>query len=112
MKIIINWLLSTLIILIVAYVLPGVYVSSFTAALLAALVIGVINAIIRPILIILTLPINIITLGLFTLVINALLLMLAAAVVPGLSIDSFLWAIVFSIFLFIFNVIAERLFNK
>ncbi|MDP3880902.1 MAG: phage holin family protein [bacterium] len=112
MDILINWLLSTVVILVGAYIIPGVVVSSFVAALFAALVIGIINAFIRPIILLLTLPINILTLGLFTLVINALLIMLAAAIAPGFSVDGFLAALLFSIALFILNIIVEALFKK
>lgn len=86
-----------------AYILPGVHVDSFTAAIIAALVIGIFNAILKPILIILTLPITIISLGLFTFVIQALLIMLADQVVPGFSVDGFFWALVLSLVLTIIN---------
>ena len=66
MGILINWVLSAFVIIAAAYLLPGVHVANFTAALVTALVLGIINAIIKPILLILTLPINLITLGLFT----------------------------------------------
>ena len=86
MEILINWLVSALAIMVGAYILPGVKIESFITALLIAVVLGIINAIIKPILVILTLPINILTLGLFTLVINALLIMLCAWIVPGFSV--------------------------
>ena len=95
----INWLIMTIAILISAYVLPGVHVVGFIAALVAALVIGLINTFIKPVAIILTLPINILTLGLFTFVINALLIMLASAIVPGFKVDGFWWALLFSLVL-------------
>ena len=97
MNILLNWLISSLVILVLSLILPGVTVTGFLPALGAALVLGVINALLKPILIILTLPINILTLGLFTLVINAALVMLAAAVVPGFAVSSFLWALVFGV---------------
>jgi putative membrane protein len=112
MDILINWLLSTVVILVGAYIIPGVAVSSFVAALIAALIIGIINAFIRPIILLLTLPINILTLGLFTLVINALLIMLAAAISPGFAVSGFLAALLFSITLFVLNIIVEALFKK
>jgi putative membrane protein len=73
MYLLVRWLLNAVALLIVAYLIPGVAVTSFVGALIAALVLGIVNAIIRPILIILTLPIEILTLGLFTFVINAAL---------------------------------------
>lgn len=97
MKILLHWLIATIAIAITAYILPGVHIDSVTAALVAAVILGAINAVIRPILIILTLPITIVTLGLFALVINALLVLLASAIVPGFTIDSFWWALLFSI---------------
>lgn len=109
MVILINWLVSGLAILVTAYLLPGVHVSSFTSALVTAVVLGVINAFIKPILLILTLPINILTLGLFTLVINALLIMLTSNLVSGFKVDGFWWALAFSIVLFLINSFLHRL---
>lgn len=103
MSILINWIVSAFAILIAAYLLPGVHVTSFAAALVAAVVLGIINAFLKPILLILTLPINILTLGLFTFVINAFVIILAANLVPGFSVDSFWWALIFSIVLSIIN---------
>lgn len=103
MQILIHWLLSALAIMVAAYLLPGVSISGFFPALVAAVVIGLINTFIKPVLIILTLPINILTLGLFTLVINALLIMLASALVPGFAVAGFGWALLFSIVLFFVN---------
>ena len=74
-------------------------IEGFVAALVLAVVLGAINAFIKPVIIILTLPINILTLGLFTFVINALLIMLAAMIVPGFGVASFWWAVLFSIVL-------------
>ncbi len=103
MKYFIQWILSSLAIMISAYLLPGVHVSSFWAALVAALVIGILNVLIKPILIVLTLPINILTLGLFTFVINALLILLASSIVKGFEVQSFGWAFLFAIVLAILN---------
>jgi len=103
MQILISWFLSALAIMVAAYLLPGVQITGFFPALVAAVVIGLINTFIKPFLIILTLPINILTLGLFTLVINAFLIMLASRLVPGFVIAGFGWAILFSIVLFFVN---------
>ncbi len=97
MKTFIHFLVSAVAILISAYILPGVGVSGFLSAFVLAVVLGVINTFIRPVLIMLTLPISIVTLGLFVLVINALLIMLAAAIVPGFMVASFWWALIFGI---------------
>jgi len=103
MQFLLQWLVSGLAIVISAYLLPGVRVAGFFAALVTALILGLINAFIRPVLILLTLPLNILTLGLFTLVINALLVMLAAAVVPGFSVRGFWWALLFGLVLAVIN---------
>lgn len=103
MTFLLSWLISALAIIITAYLLPGVRLSGFFAALVTALVLGLINAFIKPVLLLLTLPINILTLGLLTLVINALLIMLAGAIVPGFSVSGFWWALLFSLVLSIVN---------
>ena len=107
MKIIINWVISALTIIVAAYILPGVHVNGFLAALVLAVVLGAINMTLRPILLILTLPISVITLGLFALVINALLIMLAAYIVPGFYVASFWWAFIFGIVLAVVNWIVQ-----
>ena len=107
MKIIISWILSALIILVVASITPGVHVASFTTALAVALVLGIINAFLKPVLLILTLPINILTLGLFTFVINAVLILVVGNIVPGFLVDGFLWAFVFGIILSISNTVVH-----
>lgn len=104
MKILLNWIFSALAILVVAYVLPGVTISSFVAALAVAVVLGLINTFIRPLVLVLTLPINLLTLGLFTLVINTLMVMLAAQLVPGFAVVGFWSAFVFSLALWIVNI--------
>lgn len=105
MNILINWLISALIIFCAAYLFQGkgVYVDNFATAMVIAVVLGIINAILKPILLILTLPINILSLGLFTLLINAALIMLATFFVPGFRIDSFWWAFVFGLVLSVLN---------
>ncbi|MBC8123926.1 MAG: phage holin family protein [Gemmatimonadaceae bacterium] len=85
----ISWLVSAVVLVLVTYVVPGFAVTSFTAALIAALVIGVINAVILPILNLLALPLNIVTLGLFSFVVSAVGLLIAAALVPGFVITGF-----------------------
>ncbi|MDP3995453.1 MAG: phage holin family protein [bacterium] len=99
MYFLLEWLIGAISIGIAAYLLPGVTVSGITAALITALVIGLINAFIRPALILLTLPINFFTLGLFTFIISAGLIMLASAIVPGFAVANFWWALAFSLVL-------------
>ncbi len=92
--ILIRWLLLTVSIILTSYLVDGIYVESFFSALFAALVLGILNALFRPVLIVITLPINILTLGLFTFVINALLLKMVSGVVPGFYVYGF-WSAVF-----------------
>ena len=97
MKLIVNWLLSATALLAVAYLYSGVGVTSFTAALLAAAVLGALNMVVRPILILLTLPVTVITLGLFLFVINALMFWAAASLLGGLDVRGFGAALVGSL---------------
>jgi len=90
----IRWLALTLAIIVTAYLVDGIQVSGFWSALFAAAVLGILNAFFRPIILILTLPINILTMGLFTFVINALLLKMASGVISGLHVEGF-WPAVF-----------------
>jgi putative membrane protein len=99
MKIFIHWFLSALAIAIAAYLIPGIGVAGVVPALVLALVLAAINTFIRPVLMVLTLPFSIMTLGLFALVLNTLLIMLAAAVVPGVTVSGFLSAFIFGIVL-------------
>ncbi|KKT19178.1 MAG: hypothetical protein UW02_C0014G0019 [Candidatus Nomurabacteria bacterium GW2011_GWB1_43_7] len=108
MKTIIHFVVSALAILATAYILPGVHVDGIVAALVLAVVLGVINTILRPILVFLTLPLTIVTLGLFILVINGLLVMLASYIVPGFTVASFWWALLFGIVLAIVSWVLER----
>lgn len=89
MKLIIRWALSAAALLGVAYIIPGISVSGFYSALFAALILGLINALIKPFILLLTLPVNIFTLGLFTLVINAFLFWFASTVVKGFYVAGF-----------------------
>ena len=100
---IVKFLLSGLAVVLTAYLLPGVHVEHYGYALLAALLISLSNVIVKPVLIILTIPITILTLGLFLLVINALIILLVEWLVPGFSVDGFWWALAFSLILSIFN---------
>lgn len=99
---ILHWIVSAIAIIITAYLLPGATVT-LTGALILAVVLGLINMFIRPIVRFLTLPLNVLTLGLFSLVINALLILLAAKIVPGFTIAGFWTAFWFSIILSLVN---------
>lgn len=106
---IVRWVLLALALLAVAAIVPGIKIIGFGTALIVALVIGLINIFIRPIVEILTLPINILTLGLFTFIINALLLWLVAAMVIGFEITGFFAALLGSILLSIFSLVINRI---
>ena len=103
-KLLIKWVAFALVVMFVAWLIPGVEVENFPTAMIATVVIVFVNAFIKPVLKLLTLPINILSLGLFTLVINALLFMFVAYVVPGVSVDGFLSALLGSIVLAILSV--------
>jgi putative membrane protein len=110
-NILVNWLLNALSLMIVAHVIRGFDVSSFTTALIAALVIGLVNATLGVILKILTLPLTFVTLGVFWFVINALMLKLASAFVPGFTIYGFLPAFFGAIVLSLVNLILKAIAN-
>lgn len=103
MHVLISLILSSIAVFVAANILPGVHIAGFGTAIIVAVVLGIINAFIRPILLILTLPITILTLGLFSLVIIAFCVMLVTWLVPGFHIDGWLWALVFAIVLAIIN---------
>ncbi len=109
--VLLNWLISALSIMLVTYIVPGFEVKSFVTALLVALVLGLVNALIRPILVILTLPITILSMGLFVLVINAVLLMLVDALIAGFSVSSFWTAALGSIVLAFIGWAANMVFK-
>jgi putative membrane protein len=97
--IVVRWLFLTFAIFMAAYMIDGIRVSGLPAAIMAAAVLGILNAFFRPILLILTLPLNILTLGLFTFVINAILLMMASGVIGGFDVDGFGSALLGSLFI-------------
>ena len=99
MRILLVWLVNALALIAVAYLMPSISVTSFWTALVAALVLGLVNAVIRPVLILLTLPVSVITLGLFILVINGLLFWLVGSFLEGFSVQGF-WAGFFGAILF------------
>jgi putative membrane protein len=112
MRLIINWVLSAIALLIVAYIVPGFTVNGFVAALIAAVVIGLINATLGAILKVLTFPLTVLTLGIFWIVINALMLELASHFVPGFTIAGFLPAFWGAILLSLLNMVFHWLMPK
>jgi len=103
MVLIIKWLIMTTSVMIASYVIPGVTVRSFFSALWVALFLGIVNMLLKPFLILITLPINILTLGLFTFVINGVIILLASWIVKGFQVSGFWIAVLFSIVLSIIN---------
>ena len=116
MKIIVRWLLLAAALLLVAYLYPGVKVASFGAAMIAAFVLGLLNTLLRPILVLLTLPVTLITLGLFLFVINALMFYFAAHLLDGFTVNGFVAALIGSLIYtlcgMVIDVAMERLFSK
>ncbi len=107
MRLLLEWLVIALTLILIANLLPGISVSSFGVALLAGVIIGLINIIIRPILSLLTLPINLVTLGLFSFILNALMFWLAAALVPGFEVHGFLSALIGSLIMSVIYALFE-----
>jgi putative membrane protein len=109
LRLIVNWLLSALALLFVAHVVPGFYLSGFTAALWAAIIIGLVNATLGLFLKVVTFPLTVVTLGLFWLIINALMLELASALVRGFMIRGFFAALIGAVMLSLVNMLLRWL---
>jgi putative membrane protein len=109
MFLVLKWLIMAVSIVVAAHVIPGVTLASFWSAVLVALFLGIVNVLIKPVLILVTLPINILTLGLFTFVINAVLILLASSVIKGFHVSGFWVAMLFSIILSIVNYILSHI---
>lgn len=103
MGILITLILNTIAVFAAAYILPGVRLEGWTTAIVVAIVLGAVNSFLRPIIFLLTIPINILTLGLFTFVIMALMVLLVSSLVPGFEVRGFWWALAFALVLAIFN---------
>lgn len=107
-----SWLLRAMVILATAYLVPGFRVPGFMGALVLVLVLSLLNVLVKPILLLLTLPINILTLGLFTFVINALVLQLAMKVVPGVSSDSFRTTLIATVVISLLSMAVGKMIGK
>jgi putative membrane protein len=112
MNIFIKIIISSLAVLLTAYLLPGIHVDDYIAALVAAAVLALLNGFLKPVLVLLTIPFTVFTLGLFLLVINAAMVMLASRFVSGFEVDGFWWALLFSIVLSVVTSIMESLGRK
>lgn len=107
MKLLLRWLISALALLLISYITPSIAVSGIYIALITALVLGLVNALIRPLLVVLTLPITILTLGLFTLVINALLFWFVSTFIQGFEVEGFVAAFIGALFMTLVSWIAN-----
>jgi putative membrane protein len=116
MKTLVTWLLAACALLLVAYLYPGVQVQSFTSALIAAFVIGLFNMVLRPVLVVLTLPVTLVTLGLFLFVINALLFWAAASVLEGFHVNGFgaalLGSLIYSAIMLVVDAAVKSLLSR
>jgi len=112
MRLLLRWLISAFTLMLVAYCIPGIVVANFYSALIAALILGLINAIIRPLIVLLTLPINILTLGLFTLIINSFLFWLVASIVKGFYVFGFAAAFWGALIMWLVGWIINMLLKK
>jgi putative membrane protein len=116
LKLIVRWMLLAAALLLVAYLYPGVVVTSFGSALLAALVLGLLNTVVRPVLVLLTLPVTVLTLGLFLFVINALTFWLAAKALDGFTVNGFgaalIGSLIYSLCGMVIDVAMERVFSR
>jgi putative membrane protein len=116
MKILVRWLLLAAALLLVHEIYRGVTVASFGSALIAALVLGLLNTLLRPLLVLLTLPVTVLTLGLFLFVINALMFYFAASLLPGFNVRGFgaalLGSLIYSAFGIVIDVAVERMFAR
>jgi len=112
MNLIIKLLLNAIAVFALAYVLNGVQVDGYVSAIIVAVVLSILNLLIKPLLVILTLPITIITLGLFLIVINALIILLADKLIDGFSVDNIWWAILFSVLLSILQSLLHSFVKK
>ncbi len=112
MNLIVKILISALAVMVTQYILPGVHVDDFMTGIWVAALLGLLNATIKPFLVILTLPITIVTLGFFLLVINVFIIELAAGFLDGFSVDGFWWAVLFSLLLSFVSSIFNSLDKK
>jgi putative membrane protein len=109
MSFLLKWVLSAVAVLIAAYLLPGVTVETFWAALVVAAILAVFNAILRPILVVLTIPVTILTLGLFLLVINAIIVLLTDAIIADFYVSGFWWALLFSLIISVLGAVFDKI---
>ena len=112
MTLLLVWILNAVALLVGAYILPGIVVASFWSAMWAALVLGLINMLVKPLFVLLTLPITIVTVGLFLFVINALMFWLAGSILKGFQVKGFWWAVLGALLYSLISGFLTNLINK
>ena len=112
MKLILRLLLTALAVVLLSYVLPGVHVDSMWTAIVLAVVLALLNFLVKPLLVLFTLPVTILTLGLFLLVINALIILFAENLVPGFQVAGFWWALIFSLLLSFLQAVLHSILKR
>lgn len=112
MNLIIRLLITAVVAFFLQRVLSGVHIDNFTSAIIFAVVLGLLNLIVKPVLSLLTLPINLLTLGLFSLVINAVIILLADYLMDSFEVDGFLWALIFSVVLSLITSLLGGIFDR
>lgn len=106
-----RWVINALSLIIVSYIVPGFTIASFGWALVATLVLGLVNAVIRPLILLLTLPINILTLGLFTFVVNALMILLVSNLIRGFTVEGFVPALSGALILWLISLVTNSVLH-
>lgn len=111
LRLLLRWVLSALVFVLIAYIVPGIHVT-WVAAFVAAIIAGLLNMLVRPLLVLLTLPITLVTLGLFLLVVNAAIFGLTAWLVPGFRVDGFVPALIGALLYWLLNLVINSLFER
>jgi putative membrane protein len=107
-----KFILTALAAIIASYILPGVYIDGFLSAIILSLLLAILNVTVRPLLLILTIPATVLTFGVFIFVINAIVILICDAILPGFEVDNFWWALLFSIVLWLTNSLLNDLTAK
>lgn len=109
MNVVVRWIIYALLIIFVSWIIPGIEVDNFLSAMFVCIILALVNAFVKPLLQIITLPVTILTMGLFTLVINALMFMLVGWITPGFEVEGFLSALLGSLLLSLFSIGVNRI---
>lgn len=112
MKLILKLLIPVVAVLLAAYFLPGVFVENFGKAIVVAIILAILNNFVKPVLTLLTIPITIITLGLFLIILDALIILLASQIVDGFHVNGILWAVIFSVLMSVISTFLESILGE